>query len=67
MYAFTTRMPNEHFVARQTESLSALIKAKFMNKVVRNVGHVLLLYDILEVGDGFIFPGNGGLFAYIFP
>ena len=31
-----------------------------LSQVIRNVGLCIMLYDILEVDSGFIFPGDGG-------
>merc|ERR1712227_267472 len=35
------------------------LNRKLANKVLLNVGLCLSLYDILEIGDSFIFPGDG--------
>jgi len=41
------------------EQLSDELNKKLANKVLLNVGLCLSLYDILEVGESFIFPGDG--------
>jgi len=35
------------------------LNRKLANKVLLNVGLCLSLYDLLEIGDSFIFPGDG--------
>ena len=34
------------------------LNRKLANKVLLNVGLCLSLYDLLEIGDSFIFPGK---------
>ena len=41
------------------EALSDALNAKLANKVLKDVGLVIALFDILEIGDSFIFPGDG--------
>jgi len=53
------RLPPADFSINQVESLKVAIAAKYANKVVRNVGLCIMVYDLLEIGDGFIFPGDG--------
>ena len=39
------------------EQLTDELNRKLANKVLLNVGLCLSLYDILEVGESFVFPG----------
>lgn len=41
------------------ESIIESVNKKLANKVVPNVGLCVILYDLLEIGDSFIFPGEG--------
>nr|ACO15726.1 DNA-directed RNA polymerase III subunit RPC8 [Caligus clemensi] len=40
------------------EALSEEINRKLSNKVVLNVGLAVCLFDILEIGESFLFPGD---------
>ena len=40
------------------EQLTDELNRKLANKVLLNVGLCLSLYDILEVGESFVFPGK---------
>lgn len=42
------------------EALEEALTEKLANKVVKDVGLVLSVWDILEIGDSFLFPGGGG-------
>merc|ERR1712096_572093 len=41
------------------EQLTDEINRKLSNKVMINVGLCLSLHDILEIGESFLFPGDG--------
>merc|ERR1712156_1015535 len=41
------------------EQLTDELNRKLANKVLLNVGLCLSLYDILDVGESFVFPGDG--------
>lgn len=48
-----------NFVHNLKSSLEFGLNKKFANKVVHNVGLCIVLFDIIEIGDSYILPGNG--------
>lgn len=48
-----------NFVHNLKSSLEFGLNKKFANKVVHNVGLCISLFDIIEIGDSYILPGNG--------
>ncbi|XP_066924544.1 DNA-directed RNA polymerase III subunit RPC8-like isoform X2 [Clytia hemisphaerica] len=48
-----------NFVYNVRESLEFGLNKKFANKVVHNVGLCITLFDIIEIGDSYILPGDG--------
>lgn len=48
-----------NFVYNVRESLEFGLNKKFANKVVHNVGLCITLFDITEIGDSYILPGDG--------
>ena len=41
------------------EALSDVLTEKLANKVVKDVGLVVALWDLLSIGDSYLFPGDG--------
>ncbi|KAK7590953.1 hypothetical protein V9T40_002566 [Parthenolecanium corni] len=41
------------------QSIVEFLNKKLANKVVPNIGLCIVLFDLLEIGDSFIFPGEG--------
>lgn len=48
-----------NFVHGIRDSLEFGLNKKFANKVVHNVGLCIILFDIIEIGDSYILPGDG--------
>ena len=44
------RVPPAEFAKDQTSVVESVVTAKYANKVVRNVGLCIMLYDISKVG-----------------
>lgn len=40
-------------------AITAVLEQTFIDRVIADLGLVVTLYDILEVGDGYIYPGDG--------
>nr|ACO11554.1 DNA-directed RNA polymerase III subunit RPC8 [Caligus rogercresseyi] len=53
------RLPALHLGRNLPEALSEEINRKLSNRVVHNVGLAVCLFDILEIGESFLFPGDG--------
>ena len=41
------------------DALSDALTEKLANKVLKDVGLVIALWDILSIGDSYLFPGDG--------
>jgi len=48
-----------NFIHNLKNTLEFGLNKKFANKVVHNVGLCIALFDIIEIGDSYILPGNG--------
>jgi len=48
-----------NFIHDPKETLEFGLNKKFANKVVHNVGLCVVLFDIIEIGDAYILPGDG--------
>ena len=55
----TVRLEPTSFERSLPEALSDVLTEKLANKVVKDVGLVISLWDILSIGDSFLFPGDG--------
>mmetsp|Transcript_20716 Transcript_20716/g.34193 ORF Transcript_20716/g.34193 Transcript_20716/m.34193 type:complete len:244 (+) Transcript_20716:33-764(+) len=55
----TIRIPPSSFNENKRDTLVRLIDEKYCNTVVMNVGMVVCLYDVLVVGDSYVYPGDG--------
>jgi len=53
------RLAPKGFDKTLEEQLKEEINKKLANKVLINVGLCLSLYDIVEIGESFLFPGDG--------
>ena len=56
----TIRLPPKRFGVNLQEAITDELNTKLANKVVYNVGLCVALHDVLEIGDSFILPGDGG-------
>jgi len=54
------RLEAKDFDKELTEALSDCLNNKLANKILKDVGLVIGLWDILSVGDSFIMAGNDG-------
>ena len=57
--ADTIRVPSKYFGSEKRAALCKLIEDKYSNRVVRQVGLCVCLYDFEEVGDSYIYPTDG--------
>lgn len=55
----TIRVEAVHFGEELERVLSNLIETKFSNKVIPEVGLAICVYDILKIGDCYLFEGDG--------
>ena len=53
------RLDPNTFERELPEALSEALTEKLANKVLKDVGLVIALWDILSIGDSFLFPGDG--------
>ncbi|CAH0385081.1 unnamed protein product [Bemisia tabaci] len=53
------RTPPAVFNKKLDETTAGHLNSKLANKVITNVGLCIALFDILKMGDSFIFPGDG--------
>ena len=53
------RLEPSTFERELPESLSEALTEKLANKVLKDVGLVIALWDILSIGDSYLFPGDG--------
>lgn len=54
-----TRIPPELFNLKLNDAVASELNKKLANKVVLNVGLCIALYDIINLKESFIFPGDG--------
>eukprot|EP01118_Nematostelium_gracile_P020531 TRINITY_DN9979_c0_g1_i1.p1 TRINITY_DN9979_c0_g1~~TRINITY_DN9979_c0_g1_i1.p1 ORF type:complete len:206 (-),score=42.49 TRINITY_DN9979_c0_g1_i1:87-635(-) len=50
---------------REIEALKVEIKNKYLNQVLEDVGFCVSLFDILSVGDAFVYPGDGASYVSV--
>jgi DNA-directed RNA polymerase III subunit RPC8 len=50
----------EEFNRDTTEVIIEQIEIKFLNRIICDVGLCICFYDFLEIGDAYIYPGEGG-------
>lgn len=55
----TVRIPPWLFNVKFNDAIVEALNKKFANKVVHNVGLCIALWDITNIEDSFIFPGDG--------
>ena len=53
------RLDPNTFERELPDALSEALTEKLANKVLKDVGLVIALWDILSIGDSFLFPGDG--------
>ena len=53
------RLDPNTFEQELPDALSEALTEKLANKVLKDVGLVIALWDILSIGDSFLFPGDG--------
>jgi len=53
------RIEPKQFSKQLPDALSDALNAKLANKVVKDVGLVIALYDILEIGESHVMAGDG--------
>jgi hypothetical protein len=41
-------------------AITSALEKSFLDRVVPNLGLVVTLYDILSIGDGYVYPSDGG-------
>eukprot|EP01121_Diplochlamys_sp_Union-15-3_P022424 TRINITY_DN9543_c1_g1_i1.p1 TRINITY_DN9543_c1_g1~~TRINITY_DN9543_c1_g1_i1.p1 ORF type:complete len:206 (-),score=30.50 TRINITY_DN9543_c1_g1_i1:21-638(-) len=58
----SVRIPPERF-NKELHSISDEINKKYSNRVLLDVGLCICLYDIVKLGDAFVFPGDGASFV----
>ena len=57
--ASIVRIEPRHFKQQLPDALSDALNAKLANKVVKDVGLVIALFDILEIGESHVMAGDG--------
>ncbi|ELU15722.1 hypothetical protein CAPTEDRAFT_156703 [Capitella teleta] len=55
----TVRVPPWRFKTKLNQAVEEALNMKLANKVVHNVGLCISLWDITEIADSYIFPGDG--------
>ena len=53
------RLEPSTFERELPDSLSEALTEKLANKVLKDVGLVIALWDIISIGDSYLFPGDG--------
>ena len=53
------RLEPSNFERALPDALSDALTEKLANKVLKDVGLVVALWDILSIGDSYLFPGDG--------
>lgn len=53
------RIEPRRFAQDMGQEIADELNRKFANKVVHKVGLCIALYDVLKVGDSYVFPGDG--------
>ena len=53
------RLEPNSFQRDLPEALSEVLTEKLANKVVKDVGLVVALWDLISIGDSYLFPGDG--------
>lgn len=55
----TIRIAPEKFILNPVDAISEELNSRLANRVLVNTGLCICLYDILEVGQAFIYQGDG--------
>ena len=53
------RLEPSSFDRALPEALSDILTEKLANKILKDVGLVISLWDILNIGDSYLLPGDG--------
>ena len=53
------RIEPKHFNRELPDALSDVLNAKLANKVLKDVGLVISLFDIIEIGENHVIAGDG--------
>ena len=53
------RLEPNSFQRDLPEALSEVLTEKLANKIVKDVGLVVALWDLISIGDSYLFPGDG--------
>ena len=53
------RIEPKHFNRELPDALSDVLNAKLANKVLKDVGLVISLFDIIEIGESHVIAGDG--------
>eukprot|EP00045_Choanoeca_perplexa_P011885 m.127497 g.127497 ORF g.127497 m.127497 type:complete len:201 (-) comp15801_c0_seq8:208-810(-) len=59
------RLKPKRFAANRVDALTLEINKKYANKVIYKVGLVVCLFDIQEIQESHIFPGDGSAHVYV--
>ena len=54
------RIAPQNFNVDRNTCIADELNLKYSNKVIYNIGLCIVLYDVLKIGDEFIFPNDGG-------
>ncbi|ODQ81265.1 hypothetical protein BABINDRAFT_175032 [Babjeviella inositovora NRRL Y-12698] len=59
------RIPPHTFGRPVKESVTTELNKKYANKIINNLGLVVTIWDLLEVDDGLLKPGDGATFINV--
>ena len=59
------RIPPHTFNIPIQESITNELNKKFANKVISNLGLVISLWDLIDIKDGLLKPGDGASFVEV--
>lgn len=59
------RIPPDQFHRETVEAVTHELNSKYANKVVPHVGLCISVYDVLEVAEGQLRPGDGGSYVRV--
>ncbi|EDO18489.1 hypothetical protein Kpol_1032p86 [Vanderwaltozyma polyspora DSM 70294] len=59
------RIPPDQFHRDSASSITHQLNNKFANKVIPHVGLCITVYDLLEVDEGQLKPGDGSSYIYV--
>ena len=53
------RLPPSTWSLPLPEAILSVLNGKFANTVLHNVGLIVSVWDIVSIGDSYLFPGDG--------